>query len=37
MLLITSGVHAEVPASRVHVAGTPAEYEALAASNRRLC
>lgn len=30
-------VHAEVPASRVHFAGTPLDYEALAASTRRLC
>jgi hypothetical protein len=30
-------VHAEAPASRVHFAGTPAEYEALVASHRRLC
>jgi hypothetical protein len=29
--------HAEVPASRVHFAGTPLEYEALAAIQRRLC
>lgn len=30
-------VHAEAPASRVHFAGTPLEYEALVASHRRLC
>lgn len=38
--LISAGkhiVHAEAPASRVHFAGTPPEYEALAASKRRLC
>jgi hypothetical protein len=38
--LINAGkliVHAEAPASRVHFAGTPLEYEALLAINRRLC
>jgi len=38
--LISAGkliVHVEAPASRVHFSGTPLEYEALAAIERRLC